>query len=144
MNNKKGFTLIEMLVVIAIIGLLSSIIVVGLSSSRAKSRDAKRLSDVKEIQKWLETQYTDLKGYPTVAEYIAAEASLPKDPQTGLQYAYCSTPQLYAVGTQLENAPADDSEPLIAGICAPKVGASGSDYLCTKADKQLCFSSGVK
>jgi prepilin-type N-terminal cleavage/methylation domain-containing protein len=47
--NKKGFTLIELLVVIAIIGLLSTMAVVSLNSARMKSRDARRLSDVKQL-----------------------------------------------------------------------------------------------
>jgi len=49
MKNKKGFTLIELLVVIAIIGLLSSMAVVNLNSARGKARDAKRISDVKQL-----------------------------------------------------------------------------------------------
>ena len=43
-NNKKGFTIIELLVVISIIGLLSTISVVSLNGARIKSRDAKRVS----------------------------------------------------------------------------------------------------
>ena len=44
-NNKKGFTIIELLVVISIIGLLSTISVVVLGSTRKKGRDSKRVSD---------------------------------------------------------------------------------------------------
>ncbi|MFH1713569.1 MAG: type II secretion system protein, partial [Patescibacteria group bacterium] len=47
--KQKGFTLIELLVVIAIIGMLSSIVLVSLNPARQKSRDAKRLSDMKQI-----------------------------------------------------------------------------------------------
>jgi general secretion pathway protein G len=65
MNNKKGFTLIELLVVIAIIGLLSTLAVVALGSAREKSRDARRLSDVKQIQTALELFYTDNNVYPS-------------------------------------------------------------------------------
>ena len=49
MNKKKGFTLIELLVVIAIIGIIATFSIVSLQSSRAKARDAKRVSDVKQM-----------------------------------------------------------------------------------------------
>lgn len=62
--NKKGFTLIELLVVIAIIGLLSTLAVVALGSARIKARDAKRLSDLKQLQTALELYYTDQNQYP--------------------------------------------------------------------------------
>ncbi len=56
MRNKKGFTLIELLVVIAIIGLLSTLAVVSLNSARAKARDAKRVSDVKQLSTVIEME----------------------------------------------------------------------------------------
>ena len=54
MKKQKGFTLIELLVVIAIIGLLSTMEVVSLNSARGKARDAKRVSDVKQISNLIE------------------------------------------------------------------------------------------
>ena len=60
----KGFTLIELLVVIAIIGLLSTLAVVALNSARQKSRDAKRVSEIKQIQTSLELFFADQNGYP--------------------------------------------------------------------------------
>ena len=65
--NKQGFTLIELLVVIAIIGLLSTLAVVSLNNAREKSRDAKRVSDIKQVQTALELYYTDNNGYPLTA-----------------------------------------------------------------------------
>ena len=64
--NKKGFTLIELLVVIAIIGLLSTLAIVALGGARSKARDARRLSDIKQIQTALDLYYADNNSYPTV------------------------------------------------------------------------------
>jgi prepilin-type N-terminal cleavage/methylation domain-containing protein len=63
-QNKKGFTLIELLVVIAIIGLLSTMSVLALNQARARARDAKRISDVKQIQTALELYYNEEGQYP--------------------------------------------------------------------------------
>lgn len=49
----SGFTLIELMVVIAIIGILSAGAVAGVNIARTKARDAKRTADVAQIQKAL-------------------------------------------------------------------------------------------
>jgi prepilin-type N-terminal cleavage/methylation domain-containing protein len=70
MKMKKGFTLIELLVVIAIIGILSTIAVIALQSARTKSRDAKRIADIKQVQTALEMCFSDSAcasgGYPVL------------------------------------------------------------------------------
>lgn len=63
--KKKGFTLIELLVVIAIIGLLATISIVALQQSRARARDSRRLSDVKQIMTALALYQNDAMTYPT-------------------------------------------------------------------------------
>ncbi len=70
-KNKQGFTLIELLVVIAIIGLLSTLSIVALNQARARSRDARRIADVKQIQTALEMYYNDMGQYPPTAEVVA-------------------------------------------------------------------------
>ena len=70
-KNKTGFTLIELLVVIAIIGLLASVVLLALNSARAKSRDAKRLADMRQIATALELYYNDNTGYPAVDTFGA-------------------------------------------------------------------------
>lgn len=69
-SRQRGFTLIELLVVIAIIGLLSTLAVVALNSARAKSRDAKRIADVKQMQTALELYFNDAGSYPVDATAI--------------------------------------------------------------------------
>jgi len=68
MKNKKGFTLIELLVVVAIMGLLAALAVVALNTARARARDARRVSDIKQIQTALELYYMDNYKYPADPE----------------------------------------------------------------------------
>jgi general secretion pathway protein G len=63
--RNKGFTLVELLVVIAIISILSTVIFAVLNESREKARDAKRISDLKNIELALEVYFADNGHYPT-------------------------------------------------------------------------------
>ncbi|MDD3939574.1 MAG: type II secretion system protein [Patescibacteria group bacterium] len=63
-QEKKAFTLIELLVVIAIIGLLSTLSILALNQARARARDTKRISDVRQIQTALELYYNEVGDYP--------------------------------------------------------------------------------
>lgn len=77
-NKKKGFTLIELLVVIAIIGILSSVVLASLSTARQKSRDAKRVSDIGQVQLALELYFDGNQTYPstTPATFTGADAAI--------------------------------------------------------------------
>lgn len=61
-KSQKGFTLIELIVVIGILGLAASIVLGALNSARAKSRDARRIADLQQIDNALGLLYSD-KGY---------------------------------------------------------------------------------
>lgn len=65
-NSSSGFTLIELLVVIAIISLLASVVMASLKSARAKARDSRRVSDLKQLQVALEMYYDSNGSYPLV------------------------------------------------------------------------------
>ncbi len=63
-KKNKGFTLIELLVVIAIIGILSTVVLASLNAARAKARDARRLSDMHQMQLALGLYFDTFGQYP--------------------------------------------------------------------------------
>ena len=63
-ENGAGFTLIELIVVIAILGILSGIGLTSFRTSQMKSRDAKRKSDLEQVQRALEMYMNDYGTYP--------------------------------------------------------------------------------
>lgn len=93
-KNARGFTLIELLVVIAIIGILASIVLASLNTARRKSRDARRIADIKQIQLALELfadgnaqEYPDDIYAATNALFPNFIPAVPTDP-TGGNYNY--------------------------------------------------------
>lgn len=67
-SNKKSesaFTLVELLVVIVILGVLSTIGLVAFASAQARGRDAARKSDLKQIASALELYFSDYGKYPS-------------------------------------------------------------------------------
>lgn len=71
----RGFTVLELLIVIAVMGLLSNVVYANVSSSRATARDAIRMSDMKSIQKSLELYYNDFGQYPSTGVGMAGVPS---------------------------------------------------------------------
>jgi len=55
--NKNGFTLIEMLVVIAVIGLLSSVLLNALGPAKDKAKDSRIIQEINQIRSLAETMY---------------------------------------------------------------------------------------
>jgi len=62
-RTEKGFTLIELLVVISIISLLSSVILVSLSTARAKAKDSVIVSALHEMRNLMELNYSTNQSY---------------------------------------------------------------------------------
>ncbi len=63
-KNKKGFTLIELMIVIAIIGILAAIAIPQFAKYRTKAYNSAALSDLKNFQTEMESQYSDNQEYP--------------------------------------------------------------------------------
>ena len=112
-KTRRGFTLIELLVVIAIIGILASIVLASLNTARVKSRDARRIADIKELQLALALYYdSHSSSYPsTLAPLVAAGdiPVVPVDPSTSAGYAYAGlgsgvTCSSYHIGAVMEDS----------------------------------------
>ena len=84
----------ELLIVIAIIGLLSTLAVVALGSARVKARDSKRLADLKQLQTALELYYTDQNDYPAGAGISLGDAANACLNSTGFQATGCASPYM--------------------------------------------------
>lgn len=106
LGKGAGFTLIEMLIVVAIIGLLSSVVLVGLGDVRKDARDTRRVSDVRQMQNQLEIYYSEHQNYPPD---IYALSGTPYDPVVDAitgefkKYSYERlTPNSFLLGACLE------------------------------------------
>jgi prepilin-type N-terminal cleavage/methylation domain-containing protein len=140
MKKNQGFTLIEMLIVIAIIAVLSGIVLVGVVGFQASARDAKRVATLRSAQNAIELYYAQCGFYPGLADCVDGQvtswtgliASLSSfedvdkfpaesDSDVGAIYGYSScaldggaagSMQRYTVGVELEkgNAAAVNDE----------------------------------
>lgn len=126
--NRKGFTLVELLVVISIISILVGMMGVAFNTQRAAARDTKRVAEVDALRKALEFFYTDNERYPSSGggHWICMEESasfisdmenylsmIPSDPLYPTEYEagkkYCfyyttiSEDQIYKIFIRLED-----------------------------------------
>ena len=140
LTHQKGFTLIEVLIVVSIIGLLASIVLVGLGGFRARGADARRIVDLRQVQNALELYYQKNGNYPSLPGCPAGGYSsrscwndlagalrdagigvprIPNDPDATASYDYGTDGQTYTLGAKLKGRdPAfnDDVDGLSNGL----------------------------
>src|SRR3990172_5077103 len=127
---KKGFTLLELLVTISIIGILVGIGSVSFSTAQRKGRDSRRQADMTAIQKSLEECYALTTSYPasiTTGGSITCSTQtvmnlVPADPKPGSSYTYTvnagATKTNYCLCATLENLGAGNASSTGAnGVC---------------------------
>lgn len=119
----KGFTLVELLIVMVILGILTTIVASSFSSSQEKARDTRRKSDLQSVTKALEVYFNDYSNYPpsngsgSLTDYSWGEAfidtndttymvKLPEEKTSARNYYYVTEGgqnQTYAIFARLEN-----------------------------------------
>ncbi|MEK7636643.1 MAG: prepilin-type N-terminal cleavage/methylation domain-containing protein [Patescibacteria group bacterium] len=157
-KKSGGFTLVELLVVIAVIGLLSSVVLASLTASRRKSRDARRVSDMRQVQIAFEFYFDVTRAYPAngyagLSAILAPTyiATVPSDPLVGWPgYRYCQrSVTSYTLGASLENTPnvllANDVDiNYITGNCTGVNAINGGDAVrCDGTGGGGCYATAV-
>jgi type II secretion system protein G len=115
-SNQKGFTIIELLVVIVIIGILVALALPNLFAAQKRGRDADRKNELKNLQQKLETHYNDNDAYPAALANLnpAPTADETTDPKgNAYTYAPAADSQSYTLTADLEND--DDRDADAAG-----------------------------
>jgi prepilin-type N-terminal cleavage/methylation domain-containing protein len=97
-RNSKGFTIIELLIVIVVIGILAALVLTAYGNIQGRARDTERQNDINEIHKQLELYYTDgdrgAGKYPLTVSVAGLSGEVTEDPAnklinaTGSQYSY--------------------------------------------------------
>jgi len=76
---QEGFTLIELMVVILIIGLLATIVVQNLRSATDKAKRVKAQADISQLKSALDRYYLDAGSYPTTDQGLNALMTAPSN-----------------------------------------------------------------
>ncbi len=111
-NKQSGFTIVELLIVIVVIGILAALVITTFNGIQQKGRDTERQTDIKAIHGQLEAYYAQNGNYPALGDIdTAAKATtlfkgLDKealsDPQANPKtYVLVSTPAAKAYSYQV-------------------------------------------
>ncbi len=143
---KRGFTLIEILVVIGIIAVLLSLGTASYSSAQKKARDTKRKQDLQDIQNALEQHYS-ICGF---TYSVDSTGGLPKDLSGAIACADPATTIMETVPDDPLGDPyvvtAADANGTTYTICPPVVRVEdGTNYRmevesCTDVNNNCCIS----
>lgn len=92
-GTKKGFTLIEFMVVLALMGIFATLGIANYQGSQKYGRDGRRQADLEVIRSALELYRSDNGGYPLTTAGLAPTyiSAVPQNPKPVQDYAYAPT-----------------------------------------------------
>lgn len=140
MSHKKGFTLIEVLIVVAILAILTLMAIFSLSNQRDKATDAKSKADLARLKIAFEDYYNDHNCYPPDTWFDNADdcgtpqlapylAQIPCDPRTGEPYVLetdgSSCGDWFKLYAQLTQTASDPSSLALCGPGGSSLGTYG-------------------
>ncbi len=67
-TNQKGFTIVELLIVIVVIGILAALVITTFTGIQQKARDTERTTDIKALHGQVEAFYAQKGFYPSIAD----------------------------------------------------------------------------
>lgn len=113
--RRKGFTIVELLIVVVVIAILAAITIVAYNGVQTRARDAKRISDAKQITKLVEIfkidatdgrppQRTSTVNMATLKSDLGTTAALPDD--STYPYQYLGSGNDYAISIYKESSSA--------------------------------------
>jgi len=96
LKKESGFTLLELLIVIVVIGILALLIIPNLTSAPKKARDTQRKTDLRAVQKGLEEYFVSYSTYPSALSALTVGnppimKAVPTDPLNTGVYVYTYT-----------------------------------------------------
>jgi prepilin-type N-terminal cleavage/methylation domain-containing protein len=71
-KKQRGFTIVELLIVIVVIGILATLVIVTFTGIQQKARDTKRKTDINALDSHTEAFYAQNGYYPTYAHLTDA------------------------------------------------------------------------
>lgn len=74
-KRNQGFTIVELLIVIVVIGILAALVLNSFQGVQARARDTERRTDINAVATQLEVYYNDNGGYPSKADIDLADNS---------------------------------------------------------------------